>query len=383
MKSRVSSFLVLILLLLFFPALAEENYVIAQPGDSGVDVQIVLAKCSELGFLKNLPANERNYIEKYSSGIKAMEKAMGFTADGIIRLDEFEEIETAIGPGSQGDTVKEVLEWLFDLGYITDDLPSKHNKYEDKFQQPLVTAETKLGLHADGFLTASELGKLKKEQLPELPSLKNVTAKYANGVVTISWNAVKGAVQYIVYRDGKEIATVTGNTSSTDNTIKMDHKYTYTVRAASYNARGKMSDGKAVTIPYVNKMTFSDHIEKRNKTKTDGKATSTPKELRFSTENDFTKGFAKVYSVTQQRLNNHYTRFTITLAAPAGCRLFIFDPPDGKKLAIGSNQTTSSNIEAVQFDIATSKLKSINYSITVNIQSNGNGSYWLFFDAEK
>ena len=127
---RILCYLVLILLCLScHAALGEDagDYICVQPGDSGFDVRIVLQTAAQFGYLKNLPEKERTYQESYVSAGTKLEKALALTADGIVKASEMDAIDGVLIQGSQGDSVKSILEKLADLGYITN-LPDSHDK---------------------------------------------------------------------------------------------------------------------------------------------------------------------------------------------------------------------------------------------------------------
>ena len=114
---RFCTIIVCVAILLCSGVFAEdEDYIIAQPGDSGADVEIVLRKCAEFGFIQNIPEGIDEYLPEYEENVIQMEKALGFVEDGVIHLSEILELETAIGVGSNGPNVQEMLEWLFELG---------------------------------------------------------------------------------------------------------------------------------------------------------------------------------------------------------------------------------------------------------------------------
>lgn len=381
MKIRVASLLIFALLLLGCSAVGEENYVIAQKGDTGVDVEIVLSKCKELGFMQDqtLPKGENRYTEQYEPCVIQMEQALGLTADGIIRLNELYEIEDTIAVGSKGDRVKTVLEKLYELGYITEKLPASHNVYEEKYQAAVKNMEKKLKLTVDGILTSSEQEQLKVDQLPELPDVKNVSVKYVNGTASVAWNAVKGAVRYMILRDGKEIAEVKDKTSWVDATIEMDRKYSYRVKAATYFRESKVSGEKTIEIPFAQNITFVDCNYKNNNTLTYTSRIGTAKELKFSYENEMKAGNAvRVQKITQQKLANGCIRFNVIFCAPKGYNIHIFSPPSGRYFAYDSKGRTSGNLERIQFDISEKLLERSQYELTINIYRTDNDRFWVF-----
>ncbi len=234
-------------------AASEEDYIVAQPGDSGADVEIVLQKCAELGFIQDLPKGADEYLEEYGERIMKLERTLGFTEDGIIHLSELEELETAIGAGSSGSQVKDFLELLFDLGYIRDVLPEPHTVFEQKYVSAVKAAEKKLGTHTDGILTESEQQLLKKEKVPSPGEITQISARYSNGKVIVSWNTARGAVSYSVIRDGVTVYKATGKTSWEDTNVSMGEYHSYTVRPSSYNHIGHTSKRAEIEIPITYK----------------------------------------------------------------------------------------------------------------------------------
>jgi hypothetical protein len=249
--------LLMVCLLVFGAAgTAEEtDYIFAQPGDSGGDVEILLLKCAELGFIKELPEGTDEYPEEYRETIQNMEKALGLTEDGVIWLSEFEELETAVGVGTESPQVKDMLERLFELGYIREVLPEPHTVYEKKYEAAVKKAEKALELQADGILTASEQSAIKNKcrTLPQLDQVKTCSARYGSGKVTVSWGAVKGAVSYTVYRNGMMLQTVNGKTSFVDTDAHMGDYLEYYVKAKSYLRSGPISKTASVEVPITYK----------------------------------------------------------------------------------------------------------------------------------
>ena len=249
MKRTISFLLLLCMIPCFVLSEETDDYVCAQLGDSGVDVEIVLHKCAEMGFIKDLPEGADEYLEEYSASILAMEKALGFTEDGIIHLSEFEELELAVCVGSDDQQVKQMLEWLYELGYITQTLPEPHTIYEKKYETSVKNAERKLGLQADGILLKSEQSVITKQKLPKLDAVKTVSAYHNNGKVTVNWSAVKGAVSYTIYKNGTDYKKVIGKTSFVDENAHMGDNYEYYVKAVSYLRKSDSSKKVSVEVP--------------------------------------------------------------------------------------------------------------------------------------
>ena len=149
-------------LVMLFPAvraaaLDEPDLILMEPGDSGYDTATMLKKCAGLGYLKNMPEGEDVYQEAYRDAVMAMEAALGLTADGVIWLSEFVELEDLLYEGCEGSKVRSVLAKLYDLGYLTGLLPEGSNKWEKKHTAGIRKAEKALGLTQDGVLTGSEI----------------------------------------------------------------------------------------------------------------------------------------------------------------------------------------------------------------------------------
>lgn len=356
----------------------EEDYIIAQPGDSGVDVEIVLGKGKELGFIQELADGTDEYAEEYVPGIMQMEQALGLTEDGIIHLSEFTEIETAIAKGSKSETVKEMLERLFESGYIRNILPAKHDTYDKEYESAVKNAEKKLGLRVDGILTASEQEALRNESLEELAAPGRISVKLNQGTATVSWSAVQGAVYYTVIRDGSEVVKVGRETSWIDNDAEMGETHKYSVRAETYLRQSRLSAVETVKIPFVSNIRFSDSNNKKTATQTNLSPVGDAKELYFSSGGNLKAGTITVYSVKQQQLKNNCTRFIITFKAPAGFRISAFNPPNGSILMYVSANATSGYKEAAQFDVSNSKLTNMAYSMTIKFFKYGGSDDHLY-----
>lgn len=359
----------------------EDDYIVAQLGDVGGDVEIVLAKCHELGFMKELAEGKNIMEEADIPSIMKMEESLGLTADGIIRLSEFMEFESSLHVGSSGEEVQDLLERLFDLGYIREKLPEPHDVYKKKYENAVKNIEKKLDLHADGILLRSELEQIKKEPLAPLEEPAKISSKYRNGVVELSWSSVKGALSYKIYRGGQEIAQIDGKTTWSDSDVEMRKTYKYTVKAESYLRQTTSTSVETIiTVPFVKNITFRDRNNKLGQTIRNGSLIGQETKVPFSARSELKQGKVKVDSFTQQQIRGDCTRFTIIFTAPKGYEISVFNPPHGNKLMFNSIGTTSGYKEAIQFDISNSVLSSINYEITVNIVKSDNNRYFLFPD---
>ena len=233
-------------------SLAEEDYIIAKPGDSGYDVRIILETAQKLGFLEQLPKDAETYTDEYLPVIQKLEEELSMEADGVIHLSEMEMLEGLIYPGSDGEAVEKILLKLANLGYIKK-LPEKHSVYEQTYVTAVKAAEKKLSLIPDGYLTPAEQKAIMEEKSVIPDAVKNVKITSQNGTAVIRWSSSRNAVEYHVRRDGVVIATVMG-TSYTDTDVKMGEYYHYTIIPQRYGSVG-ISAGAGVTIEPVYKKT--------------------------------------------------------------------------------------------------------------------------------
>lgn len=382
MKRLFTVSLFIVLLVFLCCAFGEDDYVIAQLGDSGADVEIVLSKCHELGFLDNLPQNADEYLEMYIPAITRMENALGLTEDGIIWLSEFEELEPAIGPGSSGEAVSEVLERLYQHGIIKKVLPKVHATYDEEYISAVKSMERKLGLNEDGILTKSEQEKISNEPLPELSVVKSINVKYSKGDVTLSWKAVQNATGYIVYRDSSEIGRVNENqTSYVDKECVDTGKHDYSIRAVSYFTQSGLSDKKYIQIPAPQSIEFRDRQDKSRVIVTNGRQIQEAKQLRYTLDTNHSPAELKIVSATQQQLSNESSRFRFTFFAPAGYYISVFNPPNGDRMKLLSQRKTTNNYEEIVFDVTNSFLSSISYTITIKFYRNDDRDHYYIFPA--
>lgn len=225
-----------------------EDYAVVSPGDTGERALAVLAMARDMEFLEALPKSETAYKEKYARAVKAMEKALGLEADGVIRLSEMAQLAGLLYPGQSEPEAKAVLEKLCDLGYI-ESLPEEHDVYKAKYKAAVKRAEKALGLQADGFLTEAERKTLLRQASPAPEPVKNLKFTSNEGTIKITWSAAKNAKWYEIYRDWELIAT-TQKTSYTDKDVQMGLSYAYEVRPCNYS-RDYRSDAEVVYVEPV------------------------------------------------------------------------------------------------------------------------------------
>jgi len=193
-----------------------EDVIALSPEDTGNAAAGVLNLAKSMGYVKKLSKNETTYKEKYVKGIMSMEKKLGLTEDGVLRMSELYAMTEAIYPGSNLQHTADVFMMLDDLNYINIDYNDR-TTYKSKYKSGIKKAEKKLGLTADGIITMEEQ-KVILAQQPEKPdavkSLKVKTAKVKKEPnarkVTLSWPKVKNTTFYIIYRDGVRVALTTG-----------------------------------------------------------------------------------------------------------------------------------------------------------------------------
>ena len=237
-------------------ALGEEDYVCAQPGDSGGDVRLVLETAYRLGFLPELAKDEDTYREEYIPAVQQLESALSLEADGVIRLSEIEEMDGLIYPGMSGEAVGKILNKLANLGYIKS-LPDDQTVYDAKYVSAVKAAEKKLSLTEDGYLTASEQMAITKEKAINPDPVKNLKIASKSGKAVLTWSASKNAVQYTIERDSIRVAVVKG-TTWTDNDVEMGQSYHYSVTPVRYGAPGKSASEVVYIDPVYKTVTLSE-----------------------------------------------------------------------------------------------------------------------------
>lgn len=352
-------------------ASAYEEYIVAQPGDQGIDAELVLQKCAEIGFIKELPENEDTYLDDYIPDIMNMEEKLGLTVDGIISLEEFEEIETAFALNSKGDAVRESLERLYDLGFIQDALPNSHDTLENHYMSAVKNAEKKYNLTIDGILTKSEQETLCKEDSMFIGDPPNVSARFNNDAVTVSWKAVKGAVKYEVYRDNEKILT-SSETSWKDIRIQMGESHSYQILPVSYYHEGSLSKPAYAYFPVTGQaVSFSNTL-------TNGKPASKVEDFPHTTRNKSKNGNITVHSFTYQYLDNGNVRFTMSFTASPGYEISIFSPPNGDIFMLyRARVVTSSQKTLIQFEISKEKLNKAK-DMSMKFFKDDKDCFWVF-----
>ena len=108
---------------------------------------------------------------------------------------------------------------------------------------------------------------------------------------------------------------------------------------------------------------------------TEGSPAGEVQTLTYSTRNELQSGTCTIHSYTSQLLSNGYTRFTLTVTAPAGMSICVFDPPSSEHF-VYRGTTTGCEQEEIVFDLSAEQLSAID-SITMNIYSDS-GNFWIF-----
>ena len=256
MKKLILLFLVCCLIPAAVLGEEAEDYICAQPGDSGGDVRLVLETAHALGFLPELAKDEDTYREEYIPAVQQLESALSLEADGVIRLSEIEEIDGLIYPGMKGEAVGKILNKLANLGHIKS-LPDNQTVYDAKYVSAVKAAEKKLSLTADGYLTASEQLAITKEKAIYPDPVKNLKIASKGGKAVLTWSASKNAVQYTIERDYIKVAVVKG-TTWTDNDVEMGQSYHYSVTPVRYGAPGKSASDGVYIDPVYKTVTLSE-----------------------------------------------------------------------------------------------------------------------------
>ena len=149
-----------------------------------------------LGIKADIPSDERTYREAYEPFIRQMEEHFGMVSDGIFTLDEYVELKDVYYPGCE-ISAGYLLGKLADMGYIAK-LPEDHSRYENRYRNMVVKAETDLSLLADGIITGSEYQVLLEYPVEAPARAENLKLTVKNDTVTLSWSKVPGAVYYEV-----------------------------------------------------------------------------------------------------------------------------------------------------------------------------------------
>lgn len=228
------------------------DFVVAEPGSEGKSVAELLRVAKAMSFQGWYPDGEQTYKEKYKDAIVKMEKHFELEADGVIHCSEYIQLMEAIVPGSKGDEVRSLLEYICDLGYFDalGALPEKHDTYENRYQYSIKRLETDLKIKADGFLTAEEVAVIRRQKVSAPAAIDKLTLTQNKGTVFLSWTASKGAKWYEVYRDGEKLATVKG-TNYTDKEAVQGQYNNYSVRACKYTKFIVRKNSIKVEISYI------------------------------------------------------------------------------------------------------------------------------------
>lgn len=231
---------------------AAGDFVIAEPGGEGKMVTELLCVAKAMGLLGWYPDGEQAYKDKYKASILKMEACLELEADGVVHCSEYLRIMETIVPGSKGEEVRKLLEYISDLGYFDalGVLPDKHDTYESRYQYSIKRLETDLKLKVDGFLTTEEVAAIKKQRVSVPEDIAKLTLTQNKSVVFLTWTPAKGAKWYEVYRNGVKIATVKG-TNYTDKEAVQGQYNRYTVRACKYTKYRERKEEILVERSYI------------------------------------------------------------------------------------------------------------------------------------
>ncbi len=231
---------------------AAGDVVVAEPGSEGKSFAELLYVAKAMGFQGWYPDGEQTYKDKYKDAILKMEKHFELEADGVIRCSEYLQLMELMIPGTESDEVRELLEYISDLGYFDalGALPEKHNTYESRYQYSIKRLETDLQLKADGFLTPTEVAVIKKQKVSAPAQISKLTLTQSKGTVSLSWTASKGAKWYEIYRDNEKIATVKGTYYADKEAVQGAYNQ-YTVRACKYTINTRVKNRVYVDPSYI------------------------------------------------------------------------------------------------------------------------------------
>lgn len=102
------------------------------------------------------------------------------------------------------------------------------------------------------------------------------------------------------------------------------------------------------------KKTVNVKVTYRTKSKntlSNGTPLGGPYKLEYSTKNELQSGKVEIHSLTVQKLNNSYLRFSFSYTAPAGYGISAFSPPNGQFYMVIPKNPTRSGSDTVQFEI--------------------------------
>ena len=139
------------------------------------------------------------------------------------------------------------------------------------------------------------------------------TISNSDAGVTITWQPVKGASQYRVFRKDKSgkwtVVRDTSLTSSLDRKVEFGHRYTYTVRCISSDGSvytsGYDTTGKSITYSVDverSKISYVDSGILRFKVKYDKVAGASGYEVRYSLNPDMSSSVVKRFDSTEASL---------------------------------------------------------------------------------
>jgi len=146
--------------------------------------------------------------------------------------------------------VEYLLEKLYDLGFITEKLPSSHASYSASYKSAVKKAEKQYGLTEDGILTSDEQNTIFNKTVtpPGMPT--NVKSSVSGTTITLTWNKVKDAVYYNIWLNGLIIDTAKG-TSYTYSNAEKGTWYTFHVSAAKYTVRSSANTESVDVVLYA------------------------------------------------------------------------------------------------------------------------------------
>lgn len=136
-------------------------------------------------------------------------------------------------------------------------------------------------------------------------------------------------------------------------------------------------DGSGVKATATVKVTYK--AKTKNGAVSNGVPIGNPSELEFETESRMRSGTISIRSVTVQKLNNDFFRFTMKYKSPAGYSIHVFSPPNGEYFDFDIKNRTSSGAETVQFEIHKKDLIASEFVTIQFYRHDGSGNTFYVF----
>ncbi len=110
---------------------------------------------------------------------------------------------------------------------------------------------------------------------------------------------------------------------------------------------------------------------------TDGTPTGKQRNIKPQLTKMLKSGDAAVHSVTAEKLDNGYIRFTVEFTVREGLNVLVFNPPDGDRFRISGGPTTGER-ETLIFDLNAEDMDGIE-GITINMYTGDDDRCFIYF----